>query len=354
MWSCSSGGARPSAHDRAANQTAPSSRHQVMKVARATSLLSCLLLLFAGCAAPPPSPSIRPTVAATPELDLATSAAVRFRTSFGLRSDLDFIRAVAKDPAASDEFGVPLLPAEVAEINRRGANADRVGPIVRAYAAEHPAAFGGMWIDQEHGGLVTVAFTEDADLHGRELATRLAGVGVVAIRSARYSERELRALQDRIVADDPWFKTIPAQLRGVGVDVTKNAVEIDISTANPSITELIVARFGIPADAIVVNSDGSGVALEPWGTIRGKIVDVPPKVFPDLTLQYTSDRAGAECGMGDVGIGPGADGTFELPCQGGHWTIQAGRTIDDIVAEGVVDLAPGGRASVVLRPIASR
>jgi hypothetical protein len=324
-----------------------------MNVARATSLALALAWLLAGCAGPPATSSPSPSVTATPELDLATAAAVQFRTSFGLRADLEFIRAVAKNPAASNEFGVPLLPAEVAEINRRGANADRVGPIVRAYAAEHPAAFGGMWIDQEHGGLVTVAFTEDADLHGRELATRLAGVGVVAIRSARYSERELRALQDRVVAEDAWFKTIPAQLRGVGLDVTKNAVEIDISTANLRITELIVARFGIPADAIVVNSDGTGVALEPWGTIRGKIVDVPPKVFPELTLQYTSDRAGAECGMGDVGIGPKADGTFELPCQGGHWTIQAGRNIDDIVAEGMVDLPPGGEANMILRPIAA-
>jgi hypothetical protein len=323
-----------------------------MSVAPATSILFGILLVVAGCASPQATPAPSPTVAATPELDRATAAAVQFRTSFGLRADLDFIRAVAKDPTASDEFGVPLLPAEVADIQRRGANADRVVPIVQRYAAEHPAAFGGLWIDQEHGGIVTVAFTQDAELHGRELAARLAGVGVVAIRSARYNESELRALQDRIVADDAWFKTIPAQLRGVGIDVIQNAVEIDISTANPRITDLIVARFGIPADAVIVNSDGTGVALEPWGTIRGKIVDVPPKVFPELTLQYTSDRPGAECGMGDVGIGPGADGTFELPCQGGHWTIQAGRNVEDIVAEGVVDLAPGGRASVVLRPIA--
>lgn len=325
-----------------------------MRVAIAAPILFGILLVAGGCAEPPAASSPTPTVAATPELDLATRAAVQFRTSFGLRADLEFIRTVARDPAASNEFGVPLLPAEVADIRRRGANADRVVPIVQRYAAEHPAAFGGLWIDQEHGGIVTVLFTQDAELHGRELAGRLAGVGVVAIRSARYSESELRALQDRIVADEAWFKTIPAQLRGVGVDVTKNAVEIDISTANPRITELIVARLGIPADAVVVNSDGTGVALEPWGTIRGRIVDVPPKIFSELTLQYTSDRAGAECGKGDVGIGPNADGTFELPCQGGHWTIRAGRNIEDIVAEGVVDLAPGGRASVVLRPIAPR
>ncbi len=313
-----------------------------------------VVLLGVGCGSPPAVPSGGPaTITATPELDSATAAAVRFRTSFGLRVDLDYIRAVAVDKTASTEFGVPLLPAEVAEIQRRGANADRVVPIVNRYAADHPEAFGGLWIDQQHGGIVTVAFTRDIELHTRALMTQLGGAGIVAVRTARYSEEELRQLQDRIVADSAWFKSIPALLRGVGFDPAVNAVEIEVSTANPLITDMIVARFGIPRDAIVVNSDGTGVALEPWGRIKGKVVGIAPDVLAELTLQYESDRVGAECGMGDVGIGIALDGTFELPCQGGHWTIRAGRGIDDIVAEGVVDVRPGGNATVTLKPVAA-
>jgi hypothetical protein len=290
-----------------------------------------------------------PTATAT--LDLATAAAIQFRTSFGLRADLDFIRSVAADKTASTEFGVPLLPAEVADIKSRETNAERVAPIVNAYAAEHPEAFGGLWIDQEHGGVVTVVFTRDVEVHTRALVARLAGIGVVAIRSATYNEAELRHLQDRIAADDAWFRSIPAQLQGVGVDPTKNAVEIIISTANPLITDMIVARFGIPADAVDVISDGTGIAMEPWGKIKGRVVGVPPKVLAELTLNYQSDRKGADCGMGDVGIGIAADGSFELPCQGGRWTIQAGRNVDDVVAEGVVDVPQGGVATMVLRPV---
>jgi len=91
--------------------------------------------------------------------------------------------------------------------------------------------------------------------------------------------------------------------------------------------------------------------MEPWGTIKGRVVGVPPKVLAELTLNYQSDRKGADCGMGDVGIRITADGSFELPCQGGRWTIQAGRNVDDVVAEGVVDVPPGGVATMVLRPV---
>jgi hypothetical protein len=332
-------------------------RRQAMIALRSAAVAVSLMmvLLGVGCGSPPAVPSGDPaTIAATPELDSATAAAVHFRTSFGLRADLDYIRAVAVDKTASTEFGVPLLPAEVVEIQRRAANADRVVPIVNRYAADHPEAFGGLWIDQQHGGIVTVVFTRDVELHTQALMAQLAGVGIVAVRTAGYSEAELRQLQDRIVADSAWFKSIPAQLQGVGVDPTANAVEIDVSTANPLIADLIVVRFGIPRDAIVVHSDGTGVALEPWGRIKGKVVDIRPDVLAELTLQYDSDRIGAECGMGDVGIGIALDGTFELPCQGGRWTIKAGRNIDDIVAEGVVDVPAGGDATVILRPIAAR
>jgi hypothetical protein len=324
--------------------------------AAAAAAVSLVVMLFGvGCGSPPAVPSAdSATAAATPELDSATAAAVQFRTSSGLRADLDYIRAVAVDRTASTEFGVPLLPAEVAEIQRRGVNADRVVPIVNRYGADHPEAFGGLWIDQQHGGIVTVVFTRDVELHTRALMAHLGGAGIVAVRTARYSEAELRQLQDRIVADSAWFKSIPAQLRGVGFDPTLNAVKIEVSTANPLITDLIVARFGIPRDAIVVDSDGTGVALEPWGRIKGKVVGIGPDVLAELTLQYESDRIGAECGMGDVGIGIALDGTFQLPCQGGQWTIRAGRGIDDIVAEGVVDVSPGGDATVTLKPIAPR
>jgi hypothetical protein len=284
-------------------------------------------------------------------LDEKTATAVRIRATFGLAFDLETIGRVAVDPTATSEFGTPLTPAEIHEIEDRNARADRITPIVRSYAADHQSEFGGIWMDQSRGGLVIVSFTDHLDAHRRALAALLDGTGAVAVVPARYPENQLRVLQDRIAADRAWFDTIPASLQGVGVDTTSNVLEIEVSTANPAIADLIAARYGVPPDALRVVSDGTGIALEPWGRIHGRVIGVPRAVLAELILNYASDRAGAECGIGDVGIGIAANGTFDLPCQGGHWTITAIRTIDDVVASGEVDLPPGGTASMILRPV---
>jgi hypothetical protein len=350
-----------------------------MRTRSALPVLIALVLLASGCVAVPspsgspstpsskgtPSPSTATTTSdaspgapsPAPSIDLsglddATATAIRIRASFGLRLDLDYIRRVAADPDATSEFGTPLLPSEIQEIENRSARADAIVPIVQGYASANSAVFGGIWLDQARGGVVTVSFTDDLDRHRTALAALLKGQGVVNVVHARYAESVMRAVQDRIAADDAWFRTIPAMLRGVGYDVIANRVTIDVSTANPRIAALIVRRYGIPEDALQVNSDGTGVALEPWGVIHVRIADVPAGVRAELTLQYHSDRPGADCGRGDVGIGFEADGTTDLPCQGGHWEITAGRNADDLVARGEVDLAPGGTATVTLRPIA--
>jgi hypothetical protein len=284
-------------------------------------------------------------------LDQATANAIQFRLGNGLRADLDYVRLVMADPTATSEFGTPLLPAEVRELFARNERADAIIPVVNEYAAANRAVFGGAWIDQAAGGLVTVSFTDDLLRHRLALADLLGTRGVVRVVQARYAESVMRALQERITADSDWFTTIPARLQGVGYGAISNAVEIDISTANPDVASLIAARFGVPADALVVRSDGTGIALEPWGTITGRVVDVPAKALVELSINYHGDRVGADCGS-EVGLGLTPAGTFELPCQGGHWVIEAGRTIEDIVARGEVDLAPGGTATVTLRPVA--
>lgn len=339
-------------------------------------LAIALAIALAGCIANPPTPVASPSparpaapsadaTAGTPSdgpspapsidltgLDEATAMAVRIRMEWGLPSDLAFIAKVAADPTATSEFGAPFLPSEIAEIGARGERADRIIPIVQQYAAGNTAVFGGLWIDQSAGGLVTASFTDDLVRHQAVLADLLAGQGVVRIVQARYAESVMRALQDRITTDRAWFETIPAKLLGVGYDVIANAVEINVSTANPDVAALVSSRYGIPPEALKVISDGTGVALEPWGTIHVRIVDVPAEVRAELTLNYQSDRPGAGCGRGDMGIGFGAATTVDLPCQGGHWTIEAIRTIEDVVARGEVDLAPGGTATVTLRPVA--
>ncbi len=313
-------------------------------------------LLLASCSgAPSPdasAPGSAPASAVSAALDDATAWAVRFRTENHLPADLATVRAAATDPTATSEFGTPLLPAEVRELFARNTQSDEVMKRIAGYLRDHDAELGGVWIDQSKGGIVTVSFTGPLEDHRVALAHLAEGAGVVDVVQARYTQHELRAIQDRVAADDAWFRKIPARFQGGGYDPVSNVLEIDVSTAEPRIASLIAARFGVPADALHVVSDGTGIALEPWGRIEGRVEGVPVAVLAELTLNYHSDRAGADCGHGDVGIGIAADGTFELPCQGGHWIIDAGRNLTDIVARGEVDLVPGGVARMTLRPVA--
>jgi hypothetical protein len=303
---------------------------------------------------PSPTPSSEPSIDLA-GLDEATRTAIEIRASYGLRRDLDWIRHVAADPTATTEFGTPLLPSETEELFARSTRADRIVPIVQSYAADHVAVFGGLWLDQASGGVVTVSFTDDLEPHRAALAALLAGKGIVHVVTARYSESTLRALQDRIVADDAWFHTIPARLTGVGADVMRSVVTVGVSTANPAIADLIAARFGVPPDVLDVQSDGTGAVMMPFGELHGRIEDVPPKTFGELFIisRLIDGPVGVRCEIGgDVGTGPDAQGRFTLPCQQGTWEIQAARSLDDIVATGRVVMSNGGSANVVLRPVA--
>jgi hypothetical protein len=66
---------------------------------------------------------------------------------------------------------------------------------VRAWAAEQPG-FEGIWIDRDHNGWVSVAFSRDAEARQADLEERFPGVGVVAV-PVEWTEAELVALRDQ-------------------------------------------------------------------------------------------------------------------------------------------------------------
>jgi len=117
------------------------------------------------------------------------------------------------DPGASPTGGVAGLPevlpvARCDDVAPISAPADwyRPEPIyvgneqptdeLRAWAAEQPG-FVEIWIDREHGGWVTLAFTEGAEDRQTELEAAFPDVGVVAVE-VDWTMDELMALQERI------------------------------------------------------------------------------------------------------------------------------------------------------------
>lgn len=256
------------------------------------------------------------------------SDAVRFRKEVGLRSDVAWVRSVAANPAASSvEFAIPMMPEEIAELNARGANADAVVGIVQAYAAEHADEFGGLYLDQaQGGGAVTSLWTAHLDQHAAAILTLVRPGARIAFRPARFTEAELNALQGRISTDWEWMRVVDIAWVGSGVDVIGNRVEIYLSSTRPDAAAIVAAHYAVPPGMLSVISDGTGAALIPRGTVRGRVLDQalqpPGAAFAgELILQWTSDGPGDCGGPGDIGFGVEPDGTFQVPCQAGGHTI---------------------------------
>lgn len=271
----------------------------------------------------PPVPSTAPPAEPLPPgLDDATRVAIEKRTEYGLRRDLVWVRQVAADRRAVMDFGVPMLPEETESLFAR----NELGRPVRAALGSygHGDQFGGLYIDNALGGVVVLLWTADVAVHEAAIRPLLPRCHPVLFRQVRWSEAELRQWQDRISADWDWFAAIPAAPQGVGVDITANVVSVEISSAKPTAAEMILAHYRAPPGMIRVDSDGTGAALLPWGTVKGLVVTVDGKApgNNNLLIQEGSGGPPGSCGGGDIGFGVQANGKFEYPCQAGVRIIQ--------------------------------
>lgn len=312
-----------------------------------------------GSAPPEPCPEIpttRPPAEPLPaDVDDATRTAIKMRTEYGLRRDIAWVRQVAANPRASTAFGFPLLPQEEQSLFARNELPTPVQAVLADYG--HGDQFGGLYIDNALGGVVVVLWTGDVAAHEAAIRPRLPECHPVVFLQVRWSEAELRRWQDRISADWNWMATIPAAPRGVGADIMANVVTVDVSSANPNAAAIIVGHYGAPAGMIRVQSDGTGAALLPWGTVKGRVLlaDGRRPGPNDLMVSYGSENdPPGSCGGGDVGYGVPADGAFEYPCQIGRRTIQIQDWIPDgdphpVVASAVVEVEANGVVTVEIR-----
>ena len=305
---------------------------------RAVVLIILAAILFSGCtrfpAAPSESsasatpvgssPSIaspQPTATPAASLDPEVEQAVTFRRTFGLRFDLPFVIASLTDLAASNlDYGLPVYPDEAIKLQADLDEQNELIPIVVGYASRHPDESGGVYIDRDqHVGVVTSLWTDHLPEHAAALAKLLDG-RVTLVLKVRYSEAELRALEEKVFADRDWMEIIPARMQSIGVGTIENAIMMDVSSAEPTAAQQIADHYGL-GDKLVVTSDGTGVVFIPYGTVKGKIRTADgkiPKSVDELMLGYDYDPAiPGECGSGDMGYGIKSDGTFEYPCQAG-------------------------------------
>jgi hypothetical protein len=322
---------------------------------RQTIAILALSVLLVGCTNPTPSSVPSQAAVATPSPP--EQAAITFRVTFGLRADLAYVRAVADDAtASSNEFAVPLLPAEVKELQSRPSDPRGIIDAVQPYADLYPADFGAMFQDPDHVG-VTFLWVRYLEAHAEAVWRRVRPGSRLTFRYAAYAFADLRALQDRVGGDWDWMRADAIAPTGVGVDEAANWVELDVSSANPNATALILAHYTVPADMLHVVSDGTGAALIPRGTVTGHVLDSrgkPPgqAIANQVDLGWLSDGPG-DCGYGDIGYGINADGLFEVPCQAGGHTIVIQISVPDggwkTIASGHVVAVAGKTVTMTIR-----
>jgi hypothetical protein len=315
------------------------------------ALVLGLALVLCGCAGVPPATQSPTSSAAS--LDPAIAYAISQRKQFGLRSDLAWVLAVAADPRARiNMLDFLMLPEEEAEFSQRQSDFDAVVAAVQAYAAGKEAVFGGLYLDQVSHTVVAL-WTTDPLLHRIAILMKLGTSGPLATRQVKYSEKQLRDLQDRISSDIDWLRGIDAQAMGVGVDIIANATSLTISSANAAAPGIIRTHYGVPADMLKIDSDGTGIMLQPRGTIEGTVRTSDGKAPGEngLDLRWKADTADRrDCGSG-VGLGVPADGLFTLPCAPGGWTIWLAAALADgwtDVGGAHVVLPPGGTVKLLI------
>lgn len=282
------------------------------------------------------TPSTAPSATdVTASIDAATPLemeAMRFRGEFGFPATLADVRAVAADPTSTTEpFGIPMLPSEIAEMERRAVGSEVPRLAISREAERAPNDFCGSYIDQQHGGKVVSMWRANLHVHATNIALEAKSLEYLAFVSCRYSENELRALSERLLDEalKAWMRTIPAVASSWGQDTQNNRISMNISSAVPGAAEVvrqhILATFDLPPGILVVQSDGNGAALRPWGTVRIFVTRKDGKVVGENSLGFDwrpQDLPNLNCGIGDMGFGvPWTNEPTELPCQEGTWRI---------------------------------
>ena len=284
-------------------------RRVVRRTADVVAVAAMVLVTCAGCGGTnSPSAAPEPRFAASSRAGDEVARTMRFRESFGLRTDEAWIRHVAVDPLASRDFGVPLVAEEAAHVDRRLLIARTVSDAVQGYAVRQPE-YAGARIDVERGGIVVMSFAGRIDQHRLAIARLVPPDARLEIKAVPNTFAELNALAHLVGSgpDEAWLRSIGAVLVSSGVDTERNLARVRISSANPEAGDAIIARYRAQG-RMYVESDGIGVRLMPTGTLVVVAVDPRGAPVPGLAVTCTGDLPAT--GTGDIGSSTDANGMW--------------------------------------------
>jgi Trypsin len=229
-----------------------------MKILRIASMLAIgasFLLLSTPIAA---SAVVEPPPSAATEDEATDADAMRFRESFGLRADPDFVRAARLDKVnySSDAYGIPLSGLEVEELFRRARIQSAMGTSLD-YARKQPG-FGGAYLDQQNGGRPVFLFLALDPAVEANLAALLPEGADLQLALAKRTEDELAALRDQVVSDELGTTIGASQVVRVASDKRMNKVLIGVMGLNTETEKRLRDRYGTDVvidEARIADSD---------------------------------------------------------------------------------------------------
>lgn len=217
-------------------------RRRCYSLAIATSLAMSLVF---------PSAS---TTATQAEQSHELTESLKFRETFGLRSDAGYVLSLVTDASLPRaEWGVPLTDQELNEMDRRRSISEALDDLY-AYIGSTEDTFGGLFIDQAAGGVVDVAFTKDPESHHSALIKLLPPDTALRSRVVDHTWRELQQLQDVVNGDGSWHASIGTIVFSTSPIPQLNQIEVGVSDDSADIKAEFAKRYG---NAVVAVPSGA-------------------------------------------------------------------------------------------------
>lgn len=220
---------------------------------------------FAGGTSPALEPG--PIVSAPADKSGPDSEAIRFRTEMGLDTSPSLLASLALSTPPSRLFGIPLTSDEEALLLQRVKIQSQLAPL-KAYELKHANIWGGTWLSYPRGStvgdatVVNVGLTRDVASVGKEIAALVPQGAILELHQVRWTEAELDALHESILADSKFYESIGTTFYSVGTYLEDNQLAIEVSYADATVEEAIKEHF--PAGMVRVDV-GSPVAGDTCG-----------------------------------------------------------------------------------------
>ena len=252
--------------------------------------------------------------------------------------------------AGLETYGIPMLPEEVAELERRLARVDDLLAFAETYATEFPDGFAGAAVDPTAGYRLVILYTQDLDLHRQ----RLSGIPEPLrpdVRQATWTLAELQDFESNIPVSTivaPGIKVWRAT-----IDTLANRVVVGFGAADPVRGDELPALFS-STGWLLPHWDGPFEPVDlPLGGLLITVVDGQGEPLIDLPCWYTSlnpavgvdgggdTREGGHCLFANLPMGPyridilEADELVDRFLKSVEVTVVGGKTIEvTIVIDG--------------------